>query len=141
MVVVRADVAGFRFTEIRQAVQVRPVLKAWQFCPAVVVHGVAADVAHAVDQRGTAQALAATALHATTVHVWLWIGFVGPVVATALQRERQGGRHLCAEIGTVVRAACFEQQDGDACVFGQTGRQGVTGRAGTDDDVVEFLGH
>ncbi|MNQ61744.1 hypothetical protein D3C85_760650 [compost metagenome] len=141
VVVVRADVAGFRFAEVRQAVEVRPVFQAWQFRPAVVVHGVAADVAHAVDQRGATQALAATAFHATAVHVWLSIGFVGPVVATALQRERQSGRHLRAEVETVVRAARFEQQDGDAGVFGQTGRQGVTGRAGTDDDVVEFLGH
>ncbi|MNN40612.1 hypothetical protein D3C81_1546930 [compost metagenome] len=141
VVVVRADVAGFRFAEVRQAVEVRPVFQAWQFRPAVVVHGVAADVAHAVDQRRTTQALAATAFHTTAVHVWLGIGFVGPVVATALQWECQRRRHLRAEVETVVRAARFEQQDGDACVFSQTGRQGVTGRAGTDDDVIEYLGH
>ena len=141
VVVVRADVAGFRFTEVRQAVEVRPVFQTWQFRPAVVVHRVATDVAHAVDQRGAAEAFAATALHPTTVHVWLRIGFVRPVVATTLQRERQRGRHLRAEVKTVVRAACFEQQNGDAFVFSQTGRQGVTGRAGTNDDVIEFLGH
>lgn len=141
VIVVRADVAGFSLAEIRQAVQVVPVFKTWQFGPVVVVHRVAADVAHAVDQRRTTQALAATAFHPATVHVWLWIGFVAPVVATTLQRERQSGRHLRAEVCTVVWTACFEQQDGDAFVFSQTGRQGVTGRAGTDDDVIEFLGH
>ena len=141
VVVVGADVAGFGFTEIRQAVEVGPVFQAGQFRPVVVVHGVATDVAHAVDQRGTAQALAAPAFHATAVHVRFWIGLVSPVVATALQRERQGGGHLGAEVETVIRAAGFQQQDGDAFVFGQTGRQGVTGGAGTHNDVVVFLGH
>ena len=79
--------------------------------------------------------------HATAVHVRFWIGLVSPVVATALQRERQGGGHLGAEVETVIRAAGFQQQDGDAFVFGQTGRQGVTGGAGTHNDVVVFLGH
>ncbi len=141
VVIVGADVAGFRFTEVRQAVQVIPVFEARQFCPAVVVHRVAADVAHAVDQGRAAQAFAAATFHAAIVHVRFRIGFKGPVVATALQRERQSRRHLGPEIETVVRAASFEQQHGDAFVFSQTGRQGVTGRAGTNDDVIEFLGH
>ncbi len=121
--------------------QVAPVFETRQLGPAVVVHGVAADVAHAVDQRGAAQALAAPAFHAATVHVWLRVGLVGPVVAPALQRESQGGGHLGAEVEAVVGAAGFEQQNGDAFVFGQAGGDGVTGRAGTDDDVVVFLGH
>ncbi|MOA13089.1 hypothetical protein D3C78_1331210 [compost metagenome] len=141
VVVVRADVAGFGFTEVRQAVQVGPVFQAWQFCPAVEVHGVTADVAHAVDQRRATQALAATAFHPAAVHVRLRVGLVGPVVAAALQREGQGGRHLGTEVEAVVGATGFQQQYGDAGVFGQAGRQGVTGRAGTDDDVIEFLGH
>ena len=141
VVVVGADIAGFGFAEVRQAVQVRPVFEARVFRPAVVVHRVTADVAHAVDQGRTAQALAAATFHATVIHVWLWIGLERPVVATPLQRECQRRRHLRAEVETVVRAACFKQQHGDALVFSQTGRQGVTGRAGTNDDVIEFLGH
>lgn len=139
--IVRADVAGFGLAEIRQAVQVGPVFQAWQFCPAVVVHRVATDVAHAADQGRATQALAATTFHAAAVHVWLWIGLVGPVVATALQWEGQGGWHLGAEVEAVVGATGFQQQDCDAFVFGQTGRQGVTGGAGTHNDVVVFLGH
>ncbi len=71
----------------------------------------------------------------------LWVGLVGPVVAAALQGEGQGGRHLGTEVEAVVGATGFQQQYGDAGVFGQAGSQGVTGRAGTDDDVIEFLGH
>ena len=141
VVVVRADVAGFGLAEVRQAAEVIPVFKTWHFCPAVIVHRVAADVAHAVDQGRAAQALAATTFHATVVHVRFRVGLEGPVVAAALQRERQCGRHLGTEVEAVVRAACFKQQHGDALVFSQTGRQGVTGRAGTNDDVIEFLGH
>ena len=141
VVIVGADVAGFRFAEVRQAVQVGPVFQAWQFRPAVEVHGVTTDVAHAVDQRGATQALAAATFHAAAVHERLRVGLVGPVVAAALQREGQGGRHLGAEVEAVVGATGFQQQHGDAGVFGQAGGQGVTGRAGTDDDVVEFFGH
>ncbi len=57
MVVVGTDVPGFRLAEVRQAVEVAPVLEARLLGPAVEVQGVAADVAHAVDQRGAAQAL------------------------------------------------------------------------------------
>ncbi|CEL31964.1 hypothetical protein SRM1_05338 [Pseudomonas fluorescens] len=141
VVIVRADVTGFRFAEIRQAVQVIPIFKARQLGPVVVVHRVAADVAHAVDQRRAAEAFAATAFHPATVHVWLWIGFVSPVVATTLQRERQCGRHLRTEVETIIRPACFEQQNGDAFVFSQTGRKCVTCRAGPYDDVVVFCSH
>ena len=69
------------------------------------------------------------------------VGQVGPVIAPALQWEGQGGGHLGAEIQAVIRAAGFQQQHADAFVFGQAGGQHVTGRAGADDDVVEFLGH
>ncbi|MNF44553.1 hypothetical protein D3C84_256650 [compost metagenome] len=136
--VIGADVAGFRFAEVRQAVQVGPVFQARGLGPGVEVQGVAADVAHAVDQRGAAQALAAAALHAAVVHVGLGIGLVGPVVAAALQREGEGGGHLGTEVQAIVRAAGFEQQHADVGVFGQAGRQDVTGGAGANDDVIEF---
>ncbi|MCY1359422.1 hypothetical protein D9M69_459920 [compost metagenome] len=139
--IVRPDVAGLGLAEVRQAVEIGPVFQPLVLRPAIEVHGVAADVAHAVDQRGTAQALAAPALHAAVVHVRLGIGQVGPVVAPALQRERQRRRHLGAEVGAVVRAAGFQQQHADVGVLGQAGGEHVTGRAGADDDVVEFLGH
>ncbi|MCY1362434.1 hypothetical protein D9M69_491500 [compost metagenome] len=137
--IVGADVAGFRLAEIGQAVQVRPVFQSRKLGPAVEVHGVAADVAHAVDQRGATQALATAALHAAVVHVRLGVRLVGPVVAAALQREGEGGGHLGTEVQAIVRAAGFEQQHADVGVFGQAGRQDVTGGAGADDDVIEFL--
>jgi len=141
VIVVRADVAGFGFAEVREAVEVGPVFQAWQFRPAVEVHGVATDVAHAVDQRRATQALATATFHAAAVHVRLRVGLVGPVVAAALQREGQGGGHLGAEVEAVVGATGFQQQYGDAGVLGQASRQGVTGGACSDDDVIEFLGH
>src|SRR5471030_1298157 len=73
VVVVRADVAGFGLAEIRQAVQIAPVFQPRVFRPAVVVHGVTTDVAHAVDQGRTTQALATTAFHTAAVHVRLGI--------------------------------------------------------------------
>ncbi|RMR37652.1 hypothetical protein ALP88_05510 [Pseudomonas savastanoi pv. glycinea] len=138
VVVIRADVTRLGLAEVRQAIEVAPVFKARLFGPAVIVHRVAADVAHAVDERRTAQAFTTTAFHAAVVHVWLWLGLVGPVITAALQRECQSGWHLGTEIQTVVRATGFQQQNSDACVFGETGCQGVTGRAGTNDDVVVF---
>ena len=84
VVVVGADVAGFGLAEVGQAVEVAPVFQARRLGPAVVVHGVATDVTHAVDQRGAAQALAATTFHAAVVHVRFGIGLVGPVIAPAL---------------------------------------------------------
>ncbi len=51
VVIIRADVAGFGLAEVRQAIEVAPVFETWLLGPAVVVHRVAADIAHAVDQR------------------------------------------------------------------------------------------
>ena len=50
MVVVGANVARLGLAEVRQAVQVGPVFQPRCFGPVVVVQGIAADVAHAVDQ-------------------------------------------------------------------------------------------
>ncbi len=141
VVVVGPDVAGFRLAEVGQAIEVGPVFQALGLGPVVEIQGVAADVAHAVDQRRAAETLAAPALHAPVVHVRLGVCLVGPVVAAPLQWVGQGGGHLGTEVEAVVRAAGFEQQDADVRVFAQTGGQDVTGRAGTDDDVVEFLRH
>ena len=141
VVVVGADVAGFRLAEVGQAVEVAPVFQAGLPGPVIEVQGVAADVAHAVDQRGTAQALAASAFHAAVVHVRLRVGLVGPVVAPALQRVGEGGGHLGAEVQAMVRAAGFQQQHADLGVLGQARGQHVTGRTGADDDVVEFHGN
>ncbi len=140
VVVVGADVARLGLAEVRQAVEVGPVLQPRCLGPVVVVQGVAADVAHAVDQRGTTQALAAAAVHAAVVHVRFGIGLVGPVVARALQRIRQRRRHLGAEIQPIVRAAGFQQQHADVGVLGQARGEHVTRRAGADDDVVIFHG-
>ena len=54
VIVVRADVARFGLLEVRQAVEIRPVIEALVRRPVVVVERVAADVAHAVDQRRAA---------------------------------------------------------------------------------------
>ena len=139
VVVVGADVTGFGLAEVRQAVQVGPVFQARHAGPVVVVHRVAADVAHAVDQRRATQPLAAAAVHAAVVHEGLGIGLVRPVVALALQREGQRRRHLGTEVEPVVRATGFQQQHADIGIFGEAGGQHVAGRTGADDDVVVLV--
>ena len=51
VVVVGADITGFRLAVIGQAVEVTPVFEAWLLRPVVEIHRVAANVAHAVNQR------------------------------------------------------------------------------------------
>ncbi|MCY1309267.1 hypothetical protein D9M70_593460 [compost metagenome] len=139
MVVVGALVVGLGLAEVGQAVGVAPVLQRLVLCPAVVVHRVAADIDHAVDQRRTTQPLAAALRHAAVVHVRLGLGDVGPVVGGALQRIRQRGRHLRAPVQAPVGAARFQQQHRDTGVFSQPRRQHAACRAGADDDVVVLL--
>lgn len=141
VIIVGADVARLGLAEVRQHVAVAPVFQARPLGPMVEIQCIAADVAHAVDQRRAAQSLAAPAFHASVVHMRLRLGLVGPVVATALQRECQRRRHLCAEIQPIIRPAGFQQQHADARIFGQTRGQHVTCRAGADDDVVVFALH
>ena len=133
---VGADVPAFGLAEVGQHVVVAPVGQAVLLRPVVEVQGVATDVAHAVDQRRAAQALAPATVHAAVVHMGLGIGLVAPVVGGALQRHGQCGRHLGPEVQAVVGQARFQQQDADIRILGQAGRQDVAGRAGTDDDVV-----
>ena len=84
VIVVGADIAGFRFPVIGQAVEVAPVFQSRRGCPVIKVHGVAADVAHAVNQRGAAEPFTASALHAAVVHIGFRFGLIGPVIAFAL---------------------------------------------------------
>ena len=49
VVIVGADIAGFRFAVVGQAVQVAPVLKPRRRGPVIEIHSVAADIAHAVN--------------------------------------------------------------------------------------------
>ena len=138
MVVIRADIARLALAEVGQALTIVPVGQDGVLGPVVVIQRIAADVAHAVDQRGAAQALAAATFHATVVHVRLGIGLEVPVVALTLQRVRQRGGHLGAEVEAVVAATGFQQQHTDIGVFAQAGGQHVAGAAGADDDVVVF---
>lgn len=117
VIIVGTDIAGFRFTIVGQTVEVAPVLQSRRGGPVIEVHGVAADIAHAVNERRSAQPFTASALHTAMVHMRFWLGLVGPVIAFALQRESQRGRHLGAEVKTVIRAARFQQQDGSVGIF------------------------
>ena len=106
--------------------------------PVIEVQSVAANVAHAVNQRGAAEPFTTPALHAAVVHIGLRFGLVGPVVAFALQRVSQRGGHLGAEVEPVVRAAGLQQQDGGGWIFSQSCRQNVAGGAGANNDVVKL---
>ena len=138
--VVGALVAGLGLAEIGQAVGVAPALQAGLLRPALVVHRVAADVDHAVDQRRAAQALAAALRHAPPAHVRLGLGDVGPVVGGALQRVGQRGGHLRAPVEPPVGAAGLQQQHRHVGILGQPRGQHAAGRASADDDVVELVG-
>ncbi|MCY1228678.1 hypothetical protein D9M72_410080 [compost metagenome] len=139
MVVVGALVVGLGLAEVGQAVGVAPVLQRLVLCPAVVVHGVAADIDHAIDQRRTAQPLAAALRHAAVVHMRLGLGHIGPVISRALQRIRQRRRHLGAPVQAPVRAPSFQQQHRDIGILGQPRGQHAAGRARADDDVVVLM--
>ncbi|VBE08277.1 Uncharacterised protein [Burkholderia pseudomallei] len=138
VIVVRADIARLGLPEVRQAIEIRPVLEPLVRRPVVVIERIAADVAHPIDQRRAAEPLAAPAFHPAVVHVRLGIGFVRPVVAAALQRVGERRRHLRAEVETVVGAARLEEQHGDARILGEARREHVARGAGAADDVVEF---
>ncbi len=138
VIVVGPDIAGFRFPVVGQAVEIAPVFQSRGGGPVIEVQSVAANVAHAVNQRGAAEPFAAPALHAAVVHIGLRFGLVGPVVAFALQRVSQRGGHLGAEIEPVVRAAGLQQQDGGVWIFSQSCRQNVAGGSGANNDVVKL---
>ena len=136
VVVIGTDVAPLGLAEVGQHVVVAPVGQAVLFRPVVEVQRVAADVAHAVDERRAAQTLAPAAVHATVVHVGFGIGLVAPVVGQSLQGVGQRGGHLGAEVEAVVGQAGFEQQNLDVGVLGQAGGQGAAGGTCADDDVI-----
>ena len=139
-VVVPALGPCFGLAEVGQAVGIRPVLQSGVRRPALVVHGVAADVDHAVDRGRAAQHPPARAVHGAVVHEGLGLGVVVPVVLVVGQRVGKGRWHVDED--AFVAGAGFEQQHRHLGVLGQAVGQHTAGRTGAHDDVVKsFCAH
>ena len=119
--------------EVGQDVLVVPALGAVGG-PPVVVGAVAAHVDHRVDRTAATEDLAAGEEGPAAVDPRLGLGVVVPV-ERALEEAGEG----CRDVDLVhrVRGAALDEGDRDLGVLAQPGGQGATGRAGTDDDVVE----
>ena len=124
--------------EVGQHVRIGPAPRPGAV-PGLEVHGVAADVHHAVDGRGAAEQPPARAGDAPPVEVGLRLGAVVPVGPLDVHRHGERARH--ADQRRPVVAAALDQQDGRGPVLGEAVGHDAAGGAGPDDDVVEGGGH
>ncbi len=134
---VAAAFEGFGPLEVGQDVGIGPAGQA-HLAPLVIVAGMAADVDHPIDRRGSAPALAARPPQLAVVQVRFRLRPEAPIVV-ALGRDQaaDAGRHSHQQ--RVVLAASFQQQDLAVRILGQPIGQHAAGRAGADDDVVEAI--
>ena len=121
--------------EIGQHVLIAPAGIA-ALAPAIVILVLAADVQQAVDRTRSAQHLAARLKHLPAVQARLGLGLVHPVDGLFLEQLAVAERHVDPEVG-VLRAG-FEQQHRMLAVRAETIGEHASGRARTDDDVIEF---
>jgi len=105
------------FLEIGQTMLVAPVPGA-TFLPLIVIHRMTTHINHAIDRRGTAEHLAAGAMHAPVVEIRFRLGFIGPVKFVHIHWNRQGRWHL--DKNTFIATTVFEQEYAYGRVFGQT---------------------
>ncbi len=103
--------------------------------PLVVVLGLAADVDEAVYGARTAQRLAAGPVDLPAIHVRLGLGLEAPVHVRIEHRLRVPDGDVDPRVA--IRRSRLEEQDRMAPVGAQPVGEHATGRAGTDDDVVE----
>ena len=135
--VVGAGEAALHLLEVRQAVEVVPLLHPRLGAPALVVQRVAALEDHPVDRAGPAEHLAAGVEDLAVVEVRLRVGLVLPVVEPVPDRERQRRRHVDERVDPEVRAAGLEHQHRRTGVRGEPVGERAAGRATAhDDDVV-----
>ena len=137
--VVGAGQAVLHPLEVRQAVEVVPLLQARLPRPPLVVHRVAALEDHPVDAARTAEHLAAGVVDPAAAELRLGVGLVLPVVEPAADRERQRRRHVDERVDAEVRPTGLEDQDGGAGIGGEPVGHGAARRSATHDDVVEPL--
>src|SRR6266550_1161664 len=86
-----------------------------------------------VDARSSAQHLAHTERHGTSIEVWIGLAYKLPI---ALGPEVFNPASRFCHAWHLVAAACFEQEHADVTVFGQTTRHHRPGRARSADNEV-----
>src|ERR1700732_1379596 len=135
--IIRAALLVFGFLEIGQDIVKAPAIVA-MLTPAIVVLVLSADIKQAVDRTRTAQYLAARLKHASPVQSRLRLGLVHPVDGLLLEQPAISERHVNPKVG--ILGSGLEEQHRISSIRAQAIGKHASGRAGTDDDVVEFCG-
>ena len=121
--------------EIGQHVVIAPAGIA-ALAPAIVILVLAAHIQQAVDRARSAQHFSARLENLPAVQARLRLGLVHPVDGFFLEQLSVAERYVDPEIG-VFRSG-FQQQHGMLAVGAQAIGEHASGRAGADDDVIEF---
>ena len=103
--IVSPAVAGLHALEVGQAVRIGPASELVRG-PTVVVERVAAEVHQAVDGRRAAHHPPARIVDGLAIQVTLRLTVVGPVVALALERHREGRGHA-QRVEAAVHRSCL----------------------------------
>src|SRR5436309_1676081 len=106
--------------------------------PAIVILMLTAHIEQAVDRARTAEHFSARLEHLPAVQSRFWLGLVHPVDGFFLEQLSVAERHVDPEIG-ILRSG-LQQQHGMFAVGTQAIGEHTSGRAGADDNVVEFRG-
>ena len=121
--------------EIGQHVVIAPAGIA-ALAPAIVILVLAPHIEQAVDRARTAEHFSARLEHLAAVQSRLRLGLVHPVDGFFLEQFSVAERHVDPEVA-VLRSG-LQQQHGVLAVGAQAIGEHTSGRAGADDDVVEF---
>ncbi len=127
----------FRPFEIGQQFGIAPAAGT-RLRPVIVIAGMATDIDHAVDRRGTAQHPATRMSKAAIIEMRFRFRLVGPVEARRGQELPHARGHLNGPV--LIHRASFQQQHPAIGVFRQPGRQHAAGRPRADNDVIVLGG-
>jgi len=97
----------------------------------------APDIHHAVERRRAAEHASTRLVAAAAVECRLRLGVVAVVVRARLD-DGFSETNRCPDQVVVVGAAVFEHGDADRRIVRQTSRNGATGGAGADHEIVVF---
>ena len=100
----------------------------------VEIFGLAADIDHAVDRRGTAEHLAARPKHAAIAGARIGLGLVAPIDRGVGEGLAKTERNV--DPAVAVLAAGLEQEHAHRRILAEPRRDCAPGRAGADDDKI-----
>ena len=135
VVFVRSALLALGLLEIGQHVVIAPAGIA-ALTPAIVILVLAPHIEQAVDRARTAEHFSARLEHLPAVQSRFRLGLVHPVDGFFLEQFSVAERHVDPEIG-ILRSG-LQQQHGMLAVGAQAIGEHASGRAGADDDIVEF---